>query len=203
MDARDWDHRYDREDYVWQVAPNRFLPDLVAGLNPGRVLDLACGEGRNAVWLAQQGWTATGVDFSKVGIAKAERLAADSGVRVEWIVGDVTTVDLPPAGFDLVIVFYVQLPAADRESMLHRAARALAAGGRFVMVAHDLTNITDGVGGPQDPTVMPTPELISGDLASAGVDGLVVDRAERITRRVETDSGARDAIDCLVVAHRG
>lgn len=202
MDAEEWDRRYDRDDYVWRVAPNQFLPGLVDDLAPGRALDLACGEGRNAVWLAQQGWSVTGVDFSKVGIAKGERLAADSGVAVDWVVADVTTVELPPTGFDLVIVFYVQIPPPARAAMLQRAARALAPGGRFVMVAHDLTNITEGVGGPQDPAVMPTPELITADLRASGVDDLVVDRSERITRRVDTDDGPRDAIDCLVVAHR-
>jgi SAM-dependent methyltransferase len=202
MDAEEWDRRYDTDDYVWHAAPNQFLPGLVADLTAGRALDLACGEGRNAVWLAQQGWIVTGVDFSRVGLAKGERLARDSGVRVDWVVADVTAVDLPPAGFDLVIVFYVQIPPPERAAMLHRAASALAPGGRFVMVAHDLTNIAEGVGGPQDPTVMPTPELIVADLESSGLDDLAIDRAERVTRRVETPDGPRDAIDCLVVASR-
>ncbi len=70
------------------------------------------------------------------------------------------------------------------------------------MVAHDLTNITEGIGGPQDPSVMPTPELVVADLSSAGVADLTVDRAERITRSVDTDDGPRDAIDCLVIASR-
>ena len=73
MDAQRWDERYSRDEYVWHLEPNRFLPDLVADLAPGRALDLACGEGRNTVWLAQQGWTVTGVDFSAVGIEKGDR----------------------------------------------------------------------------------------------------------------------------------
>ena len=202
MNAEEWDRRYDTEEYVWHVAPNQFLPDLVSDLTPGRALDLACGEGRNAVWLAQRGWRVTGVDFSPVGLAKGQRLAADSGVEVEWVVADVTEVELTPASFDLVIVFYVQLPPPARAAMLHRAVRALGPGGRFVMVAHDLTNIAEGYGGPQDPAVMPTPELVSEDLRSSGVADLAIDRAERITRRVDTPDGPRDAIDCLVVANR-
>ncbi len=202
MNAEEWDRRYDTADYVWHADPNQFLPGLVADLTPGRALDLASGEGRNSVWLAAQGWRVTAVDFSSVGVDKGRRLAADSGVDVDWIVADVTTVELSPASFDLVIVFYVQFPAPARAAMLHRAARALAPGGRFVMVAHDLTNIADGVGGPQDPTVMPTPELIVADLASSGIGDLAIDRAETITRAVETPDGRRNAIDCLVVAHR-
>lgn len=203
MDATRWDERYSREGYVWDLEPNRFLPDLVADLGPGRVLDLACGEGRNTVWLAQQGWNATGVDFSAVGVEKGRRLAADRGVEVEWIVADVTTWPPRAEAFDLVIVFYVQLPAPDRAAMLATAARSLARRGRFVMVAHDLDNLEHGTGGPQDAAVLPTPELVTADLQAAGVADLEVDRAERITRRVENDTGACDAIDCLVVAHRG
>jgi SAM-dependent methyltransferase len=203
MKAQDWDRRYDTDDYVWRAEPNQFLPDLVAGLAPGRALDLACGEGRNAVWLAGLGWSVTGVDFSGVGIAKASRLAEASGVTAEWIVADVTAWPAPVAAFDLVIVFYLQLPARERAAMLGTAARALADGGTFVLVAHDRTNLDDGVGGPQDATVLPTPELVVADLVASGVPGLEIARAERITRRVETADGARDAIDCLVVATRG
>ncbi|MGZ4713298.1 MAG: class I SAM-dependent methyltransferase [Acidimicrobiia bacterium] len=202
MDASEWDRRYDRAEYVWHVEPNRFLPGLVAGLPVGRALDLACGEGRNAVWLAQQGWTVTAVDFSRVGIAKGERLATESGVTVDWQIGDVTTWDAPVGAFDLVVLFYVQLPPAGRAAMLDRAIRALTRRGRLVLVAHDLTNLTDGVGGPQDPAVLPTPELVVADLAAAGVEGLTVERAERIGRSVDTDDGPREAIDCLVVARR-
>ena len=202
MDSADWDRRYDRDDYVWALEPNRFLPGLVADLSSARVLDLACGEGRNAVWLARQGWTVTGVDFSAVGVEKGRRLAADAGVDVEWLVADVTTWPGRPGAFDLVIVFYVQLPPPERAAMLRTAALALAPGGRFVMVAHDLLNLTAGVGGPQDATVLPTPMAVEADLLAAGVPDLTVARAERIHRAVETDSGPREAIDCLVVARR-
>jgi SAM-dependent methyltransferase len=201
VNAEEWDRRYDTAEYVWHADPNRFLPGLVGDLAPGRALDLACGEGRNAVWLARQGWTVTAVDFSSVGIAKGERLAADHGVTVEWFVGDVTEWTPAAEAFGLVIVFYVQLPATERAAMLGHAARALAPGGRFVMVAHDRTNLTDGIGGPQDERVLPTPELVVADLAASGV-ALDVARAERLRRPVDTPDGPRDAIDCLVVAAR-
>jgi SAM-dependent methyltransferase len=201
MNAQDWDRRYDTDDYVWRAEPNQFLPDLVAGLAPGRALDLACGEGRNAVWLATQGWSVTGVDFSGVGIAKANRLAEASGVTAEWVVADVTVWPAPAAAFDLAIVFYLQLPAGERAAMLATAANALAPDGRLVMVAHDRTNLTEGIGGPQDATVLPTPELVVADL-TAGAADVRIERAERITRAVETPDGTRNAIDCLVVATR-
>jgi hypothetical protein len=136
-----------------------------------------------------------------VGIAKGERLAADSDVTVEWVVADVAAWAPEPTAFGLVIVFYVQLPAPGRAAMLAHAARALAPEGRFVMLAHDRTNLTDGIGGPQDASVLPTPELITADLEASGVP-LDVTRAERIRRPVDTPDGTRDAIDCLVVATR-
>ncbi|MBK5287403.1 MAG: class I SAM-dependent methyltransferase [Acidimicrobiia bacterium] len=205
MDANEWDHRYDTAAYVWHTEPNQFLPALIDDLAPGRALDLACGEGRNAVWLARRGWSVTAVDFSEVGIEKGRRLAAESDVDVEWVVADITTWTGRSETYDLVIIFYVQLPADERAAMLGTAATALAPGGRFVMVAHDLSNLDDGIGGPQDPTVLPTPELIRVDLMSGGPADLVIDRAELISRAVETetDDGTKQAIDCLVVAHRG
>jgi SAM-dependent methyltransferase len=200
-DAAAWDERYGTAEFVWSTEPNRFLPPAVADLTPGRALDLACGEGRNAVWLATRGWRVTGVDFSAVGLEKAARLATASGVRAEWIRADVTAWASPPS-FDLVIVLYLHLLPAGRGAALGTAARALAPGGTLVVVGHDLANLADGIGGPQDPEVLATAEDIRCDLERAGVDDLVVDRAERIERPVETDAGPVMALDCLVRAHR-
>ncbi len=202
MDATEWNRRYDTAAYVWHTEPNQFLPALIDDGLPGRALDLACGEGRNAVWLAAQGWSVTAVDFSAVGIEKGRRLAAESNVDVEWVVADVTTWPGRTEAYDLVVIFYVQLPTLQRAAMLQIAATALAPGGRFVMVAHDLSNLTDGIGGPQDPAVLPTPDLVRGDLNAGGPADLTIDRAELVTRTVATDDGTKQAIDCLVVAHR-
>src|SRR5579875_1878471 len=75
MDRAEWDARYAGEELLWRAEPNQFLVEEVAELPPGRALDVACGEGRNAIWLAEHGWNATGVDFSEVALAKARRLA--------------------------------------------------------------------------------------------------------------------------------
>ena len=79
MDRHDWDARYAGEQLVWSAEPNRFLVAEVDGLTPGRALDVACGEGRNAIWLAEQGWTVTGVDFSPVALDKARRTGRSPG----------------------------------------------------------------------------------------------------------------------------
>lgn len=200
-DAGSWDARYRAAEFVWSTQPNRFLPPAVEGLTPGRVLDLACGEGRNAVWLATEGWDATGVDFSATGLEKAARLAETNGVNVEWVCADVTSWR-PVEPFDLVIVFYLQLPPPQRSAALGSAARALAPGATLLVVAHDLTNLTDGIGGPQNPAVLYTPGDVRGDLDRSGVAEIVVERAQRIERPVETEKGTVMAIDCLVRAYR-
>lgn len=113
MDAAAWDARYTGRDLVWGAAPNRFVAAELGELPPGRVLDLACGEGRNAVWLATRGWRATGIDFSTAAVLRAGRLAAGDGVadRVEFLVGDVVDGPLPAGPFGAVVVAYLQLPA--------------------------------------------------------------------------------------------
>lgn len=197
MDSSGWDQRYAGDELVWKAEPNRFLVAETTGLAPGRALDLACGEGRNAVWLASQGWDTTGVDFSSVGLHKAARLAADRGVTVNWVQADVTTW-IPPAGeFELVIVFYLHLPPDQRIDLHHRAAAALAPGGTILVVGHDLANLADGHGGPQDPTILLNADDVRGDLT-----GLEIKRAEQVRRIVETDNGTRTAIDTLVRATR-
>jgi len=103
MDASDWNARYNTAELIWKGEPNQFLPPEVADLPVGRAVDLACGEGRNAVWLATQGWDITGVDFSDVGIAKAGNLATEHGVSGAWVTADVTTWAPPADGFELII----------------------------------------------------------------------------------------------------
>lgn len=197
MDRDDWDARYAAHDLVWSAGPNRFLEAETADLPPGRVLDVACGEGRSAIWLASRGWRATGVDFSRVAIDKARRLATERGVDVEWLVADVTTWTPEPRAFDLVVVLYLQLPEAERAVAYGRAAAAVAAGGTFFLVAHDLDNLAHGHGGPRDPAVLTTPESVVATLGD-----LTVVRAERVRRPVDTEAGTVDAIDTLVRAVR-
>jgi len=192
-----WDDRYRTDKLIWHAEPNRFLVEEVAGLAPGRALDLACGEGRNALWLAERGWQVTAVDFSAVGLAKAQRLASDRELDIRLIEADVLEWEAPPSSFDLVIVMYLQLPAGERRRALQRAANAVAAGGVLLVVGHDSTNLVDGFGGPRDPAVLFSPDDVVGDLY-----GLQIQRAERARRPVATDHGQVDAIDAIVRAVR-
>ncbi len=204
-EAEYWDGRYSAKELVWSAGPNLFLPPEVEGMAPGTAVDLACGEGRNAIWLAEQGWDVTGVDFSEVAIEKAAAIADRSGVSVKWVCADVTTWQpgsrpgATTAGFDLVIAFYLQVASVARKLVVANAARLLGPGGVMVVVAHDSANLTHGVGGPQDPKVLYTAAEVERDIASTGL-GIQIERAETVERVVE---GAEPpALDCFVRARR-
>lgn len=199
MNSQAWDERYSGSELLWSSEPNRFLVTEAAGLAPARALDLACGEGRNAVWLAERDWQVTGVDFSTVGLEKARALAQARGVRAEWVAADLLEYRPEPAAFELVIVFYLQVPGPDRTPILGRAAAAVAPGGTFLLVAHDSANIERGHGGPQHPAVLYTAQDVLEDLRGSG---LAIERAERVERPVETSDGTRIALDAFVRASR-
>jgi len=192
-----WDERYSGPDLVWGAGPNRFVAAELAALPPGRAIDLATGEGRNAIWLAERGWQVTGVDFSAVGLARAARLAAERGVSVDWVQADLLGYQATPGGYDLVLIAYLQLPSASLAPVFRAAATAVAPGGTLLVIGHDRDNIARGYGGPQDPGRLYTPALVTAEL-----DGLAVGKAERVQRHVQTPEGERTAIDTLVRAER-
>ena len=201
MQAEDWNRRYAETELLWTARPNRFLVAETEALAPGRVLDLACGEGRNAVWLAERGWKALGVDFSDVAIGKAQRVAEARGVTdaTEWLVADLFGYEAEPDAFELVIAFYLQVPADELRAIVGRAAAAVAPGGTFLLVGHDLRNLDSGHGGPKDASVLYLAEDVGGYLDGTG---LALERAEPVERPVETEEGERIAIDALVRARR-
>jgi SAM-dependent methyltransferase len=198
MDADAWDQRYRERELVWSAEPNEFVAHEVAGLPPGRALDLAAGEGRNAIWLAARGWEVEAVEFSPVAIDKGRRLTSHAGVEVAWTLADLTDEpDLAPA--DLVLLIYLHLPQPDADAALRHAARLLRPDGTLLVVAHARRNLTDGYGGPPDASLLAQPEEVAAVLADTG---LGIERAEEVVRSVDTDDGPRHAIDLLVRAHR-
>jgi len=200
MDKEEWNRRYSGSDLLWTARPNRFLVAEVAGLAPGRALDVACGEGRNAVWLAEQGWRVTGVDFSGVALEKASRLAEARAVAPEWLQADLLDFQAEARTFELVIVFYLQLSGTPRRTILRAAADAVAPGGTLLLVAHESSNLEHGHGGPQDPSALYTADDVVADLDGTGLE---IERAELVKRPVETPAGERTALDALVRARRG
>lgn len=161
MSSREWDQRYAGAELVWTAQPNRFVVDELQPLPPGRALDLGTGEGRNAIWLAGRGWQVTAVDFSAVGLDKGRRLAEAHGLAIDWVRADLRDYQPEEGSFHLVLVAYLQLREAELDGVLRRAAAALAPGGVLLVVGHDLTNLTEGTGGPPDPAVLYTPESIT------------------------------------------
>lgn len=197
MDAEAWDERYAASELVWSGTPNRFVEQECADLPTGHAVDLAAGEGRNAIWLARRGWQVTAVDFSAVGIEKGRRLAGDTDLA--WVVADATTWQ-PSEPMDLAVLAYLQLPEAERRAAHRNAVGSLRPGGTFLLVAHDAINLTEGTGGPQDPAVLMTAEDVLADLD--GIDVEVV-RAGRVAREVvvgddHRGEAAATAWDCLV-----
>lgn len=201
MDPTAWDQRYAQHHaehgLVWSPAPNALFVEQVTGTTPGTAIDLGCGEGRNAVWLAEQGWDVTGIDFSAVALSAARELAAQAGVTVAWEQADVTQW-APEHAYDLVAVLYLHIPSATRRQVMRAAAGAVAPGGKLVLIGHDLDNLTRGVGGPPDPDIHYT----VGDVVAAVSPPLDVVEARQAERMVERDGEKRAAIDTLVVAVR-
>jgi len=207
MDARAWDERYAASELVWSATPNRFVEAELAYLAPGRALDVAAGEGRNALWLADRGWQVTALDFSLAGLDKGRALQArherGRDLHVDWVHADALTWEAGPVPYDLVLLAYLQLVADQRRTAVRRAFGTLREGGTFFVVAHDSTNLTEGTGGPTDPAVLFTAEEVLADLDGERFE---VERAERVTRPVPTaDDGhthpgeaERHAYDALV-----
>jgi len=189
-----WDARHATHDPIETIEVDPSLDEEVAGLVPGRALDLGTGDGRNAIWLAQHGWQVTAVDFSSVGLVHARTRAEAEGVTVHWMLADLLTWR-PPAGvFDLVVLFFIHLPPDERRAVHRRATEAVAPGGTLLIVGHDRSNLRAGSGGPQDPAVLFTAAEVAAELP-----GFTIRRAEAVRRSV---GGDRWRIDAVVRAVR-
>ena len=137
--AAAWDARYrERDGARWSGRPNGRLVAEVAALTPGRALDVGCGEGADAIWLAQRGWTVTGIDISEVAIGRAREASHPAGASVEWICGDALQTPLRALSFDLVSMQYPTLPKAAGEAAVRRLLDTVHPSGLLLAVYHDL-----------------------------------------------------------------
>ena len=175
MDASDWNARYLAQPDVWGTTPAaRIVAEVTAaedaGLTVGTAVDLACGDGRHARWLAAHGWRVQAVDFSEVAIDQARGKDSDDGRSgsVDWVVGDATTW-APSEPVDLVVVGFLHLPLDTLTRVLRETGTWLRPGGHVVYLGHAAENLARGVGGPQDPTVLPGIEHLA-----RAADGLEV-----------------------------
>ncbi|MGB2720465.1 MAG: class I SAM-dependent methyltransferase [Rhodococcus sp. (in: high G+C Gram-positive bacteria)] len=197
MDAADWDRKYEGRELVYGEAPNATLVEVATTLKRGRALDLASGQGRNAIWLATRGWTVDAVDFSSVALTKASRVAASAPrsvrERLTWVHADVTQLSTEP-NYDLVLMFYLHLPPEERRTAVSTAVSALKPDGTLMILGHHAENIEWGVGGPQEAEILYTPEDLASDIDSR----LTVLTAENRYRDVTGGT----AIDALLLASR-
>ena len=138
-DAAQWDARYSESvESMWSGRPNGRLVAEVGDLTPGRALDVGSGEGADAIWLAQRGWTVTAIDISDVAVSRAREAAESAGVSVEWITGDALQAPLPARSFDLMSLQYPALPKAAGEPAVRALLETVRPGGLLLAVYHEL-----------------------------------------------------------------
>ena len=139
--AAEWDARYSEGDGArWSGRPNGRLAAEVVGLAPGRALDVGCGEGADAIWLARSGWTVTAIDISDVAVTRARETAQRAGAAIEWVCGDALHTPFPAGSFDLVSMQYPALPKAAGEAAVRALLDTVRPGGLLLAVYHDLTD---------------------------------------------------------------
>jgi SAM-dependent methyltransferase len=137
--ASEWDARYsERDGAMWSGRPNGRLVAEVADLTPGRALDVGCGEGGDAIWLARGGWTVTAIDVSDVAVGRAREAAERAGAVVDWVSGDVLGTPFLAGSFDLVSLQYPALPKAAGEPAVRTLLDTVRPGGLLLAVYHDL-----------------------------------------------------------------
>jgi 2-polyprenyl-3-methyl-5-hydroxy-6-metoxy-1,4-benzoquinol methylase len=162
MSSTFWDERYSTDDYIFGTAPNVFLASQAALIRPGmQALSIADGEGRNGVWLAEQGATVHAIDVSPVALEKARKLAAARGVTLEIEQADVLNWRWPEAAYDLVVAIFIQFaPPPERDRIIAGIRRTLKPGGLLILQGYTPKQIEYGTGGPPGAANMYTPELL-------------------------------------------
>lgn len=164
-----WDQRFAGPDYKYGTEPNAFLCEQATRLKPaGQVLVPGDGEGRNGVWLAQQGYSVTSVDASAVGLQKARELAASRGVALSTELVDLADWAPPLASVAGVVLIYTHLPSTIRKRAHRALAQGLSKGGCLILEAFHPAQLSFDSGGPKDTDMLYTPELLSADF-----DGLL------------------------------
>ena len=195
MTAAQWNARYRAEPDLWTREPNAQLARFTGQLEPGRALDVGAGEGRNAIWLATQGWAVTAIDLSAVALERAAERAAARSTRLECIVADWHEHDFGEAAFELVVVSFMHPQPEDREALFGRAARALVPGGHVFTVGVILAD--HGRRGPPDAERLYTLQRVQHALR-----GLELLSCEKHSYVQEHSSGRREVTDVVALGRR-
>jgi len=185
-----WDERYSAEGFAYGTKPNEFLEAYASHIPKGEVLSLAEGEGRNAVFLARQGYKVTAVDASIVGLNKARKLAEENGVDVQFIHADLADYDLGEDRWDGIVSIFVPLPSALRKQLYKRVEAGLKRNGVFLIEAYTPNQLKHGTGGGNSADVMQTKESLSLELAGLKFKHLVELEREVIEGTYHTGLGS-------------
>jgi SAM-dependent methyltransferase len=198
MDTIDWDERYADRDRLWSGEPNGALVSEVSGLTPGRALDVGCGEGADAIWLAGRGWEVTALDVSRVALDRAAEQAEKAGVRVRWLHAGLVEAALPPGSFDLVSAQYPALPSSAGHAAEHALLAAVAPGGTLLVVHHTPLSAQEAEehGFRLEDYVSPA------DVAARLDDGWRVEVSETRPRHVAGGAGSAHTTDIVLRATR-
>lgn len=174
-----WDTRYQGDDYIFGTAPNEFLASVVAAghLPPGPVLCLGAGEGRNAVYLAQQGHAVTALDMSPVGLAKARKLADQRGVSISTVVADLAAYTIEPGAWAGITSIFLHPPPPLRQQLYRQVVAGLAPGGVLVLEGYTPRQLVFRTGGPPDPALLLTLADLHNELAD--LEPLIAHERER------------------------
>ncbi len=202
-DAAFWDERYRSSTRVWSGNPNPQLVAEVAHLTPGRALDVGCGEGADAIWLAGRGWTVVATDISSVAVERAAEHARDSdpaaSERIEWRQADLLVNPPEPDAFDLVSSQFMQLPPGPRSRLFTALAASVRVGGTLLVVGHHPSDLATGV--PRPP--MPERFYTADDVASLLDDAWSIVAADARPRSAATPEGVDVTIhDAVLLAIR-
>ncbi|WP_159800914.1 class I SAM-dependent methyltransferase [Arthrobacter zhaoguopingii] len=203
MDQEFWDRRYTEQRRIWSGNPNPHLVTTASALLPGRALDVGCGEGADALWLARSGWRVTGVDISEVALGRAREQARleDTAVaaRVDWVHADLLEAPPAPGGFDLVSAQFMQLPEPARSVLFAGLADAVAPGGTLLIVGHHPSDLQTAARRPPLPELFYTAE----DLIPLLDGGWDVTASEARPRAVDDAAGHAAVVrDTVLQARR-
>ena len=168
-----WDSRYGEEEFAYGISPNTFLTSFKDSFKSGeKVLVIGDGEGRNGVWLAQQGCHVVSVDSSAVGVEKSKKLATDKGVEIEAICADLNDWDWPVSQFDFVVIIYVHFPPDIRALLHEKVAAALKPGGQLIMESFTPEQLNYSSGGPPVQEMLYTAEMMQSDFKELEIQKL-------------------------------
>ena len=195
----EWDRRYAEAEQLWSGLPNGALVAEVAGLRPGRVLDVGCGEGADAIWLAQQGWDVTGLEVSAVALERAAAHAREAGAAVRWVHAGLVEAALTPSSFDLVSAMYPALLRTAEAAAEHALLAAVAPGGVLLLVHHAGMETAHEQHGEFDPADYVWPSMVAALLDDAWT--VEVDE-ERPRPAPPSGAGAHHAFDVVLRARR-